>query len=96
MYARALQADGLDSLLNLCYSRIQDMRLDLTKIQIKDSAIIANYDKQLNVLEEEKKVLLQAIADKNRDIRRQRRNAFWSKVVGTVTTGIVTYLLITK
>lgn len=92
MYARALQADGLDSLMNLCYSRIQDLRIDFAKIQTKDSAIIANYDKQLEIAEQEKKILLQAIADKNSELKKERRKRRWVTFGGIITTGAAIYL----
>lgn len=96
MYSRALQADALDSLLNLCYSRIQDLRIDFSRVQVKDSAIIANYDNQIRIAEFEKKLLLETIASKDKEIKRERRKRKVATFLGLATTGAAIYLLTLK
>lgn len=92
MFSRALQADALDSLLIIANTRIANLRSDYDKLQSVDSSIMANYAKQLNIAEEEKKILLQAIADKNKEIRREKRKRFWTGAAGVVATGAAIYI----
>jgi len=87
LYTKALQKDACDSLLVIANVRIVSLRTDFNQLVSKDSAIIANYDKQVQVLEDEKKVLLDAIASKNKDLRRERRKRTLITIAGVVATG---------
>ena len=92
MYARALQADGLDSLLTLCYNRINNLRDDFNNLASKDSAIIENYKKQIGLAEDEKKIYEDQIKTLDKMYRAERRKRRLITFTGILTTGAAIYL----
>lgn len=85
----AEQKKVFEQQVSILTDRITGYETAIRTLTIKDSATVAGYEWQIRMMREQR-------AELERIIRKERRKRFFTGLGGVVTTGIVTYLLITK
>jgi hypothetical protein len=66
------------------------------QISAANDSLISNYKKEIVVLNDQKKILEQAVKDTQKEVRRYKRKLFWRTAGGTVLLGTAAYLYLTK
>lgn len=80
----------------LLEERIDNLKQQITALEEKDSEKTALFNNQLANLLEQKAIYTDQINTYEKLLRKERRKRFWTGAAGVVTTGVATYLLITK
>lgn len=96
IYAAALQKKVADSLLTISEKQIAQLENTIRLLGEKDAEQKAGYDNQLDILHQEQNIYKDQIAGYERLLKKERRKRFFTSAGGILTTGILTYLLISK
>lgn len=92
MYARALQADALDSLLDLSRREIVLLENKVMELIEQGDTTAASYEREIVQWKGKEQILLKKIEEKDKEIRREKRKRKWATFGGIITTGAVIYL----
>lgn len=90
------ERNSLKEQLDLTNQRIEGFMAEIRLLRSKDSVTVSTYEAQLKTMNDEKNILMDAIADKNQEIKKWRHKLFWSQLGGAVGLSIMGYLYITK
>jgi len=85
--------------INLLNKRIIEKQSIIDDYRDKDTAhirIVGTYEKEIAVMEEQKKTYQAEIDRLNSELKKEKRKRFWSSVGGVAGIGIMAYLYITK
>ena len=96
VYADALQKPILEERINILNDRIANFQLLIKTMEEKDSIAKVNYQLQVGALLEEKALYVDQMKGYERLLKIERRKRRLAIVGGIVTTGIVSYLYLTK
>lgn len=77
-------------------ARINVLQGVIRNLTEKDSASVQLFKDQLAVMREQKALYQNQLDGYEKILRKERRRRRWTAILGTVTTGVVTYLYITK
>lgn len=92
----AEQKKVLESQVTLLNERIFGLNEIIKNLNEKDSVSVKTYNDQLAVMRQQKELFMDQLNGYERLLRKERRKRFWTAVGGVVTTGLATYLFITK
>jgi ASC-1-like (ASCH) protein len=92
----AEQKKVLDGQVILLNQRIEGLQVVIKNLEEKDSATVAAYNAQLEAMKEQKEIFQSQLDGYEKLLRREKRKRFWTGAAGILTTGAMTYLLITK
>ena len=82
----AKQRDILLEQVSILNERIALYQDNIRLLNEKDSVTVAGHKKELAILEDQKLILLQTIADKNKELRRERRKRIVTGGLGILAT----------
>jgi ASC-1-like (ASCH) protein len=92
----AEQKKVLDGQVILLNQRIEGLQAVVKNLEEKDSATVAAYNTQIEVMKEQKEIFQSQLDGYEKLLRKEKRKRFWTGVLGAATTAGATYLLITK
>lgn len=94
--AAARQRDVLLQEQAITEQRIANFQSIIRDLQEKDKITVATYEAEIKVMKEQLSLTVDAIADKNKEIRKIKRKLFFTKAGAAAVIGVVGYLYITK
>lgn len=92
----ASQKKVADSLLVIAEKQVAQLQNTITLLGEKDAEQKEMYDNQLDLLRQEITLYKDQISGYERLVRKERRKRRWATAGGILTTGVITYFLITK
>lgn len=96
MLIAASQKKVADSLLVIAEKQVAQLQNTITLLGEKDAEQKEMYDNQLDLLRQEITLYKDQISGYERLVRKERRKRRWATAGGILTTGVITYFLITK
>lgn len=76
--------------------RIGVLQSQIDKLESKDEETVKGYEAEIKLLKDEIALHKGQVADMEKIIKRMKRNAFWSKISGGLTTAAALTLFIIK
>lgn len=92
----AEQKKVLEQQVVILNDRIGVLQSQIDNLTLRDDATVQGYEAQIKLLNDEIAIHKNQVAAMEKIIKRQRRNAFWSKVGGGMTTAAALALFIIK
>lgn len=76
--------------------RILNFQSIIQNLQDKDKISVSTYEAEIKVMKEQLALTVDAIAGKNKEIRRMKRRVLFSKIAGGIGIGIMGWLYLNK
>lgn len=96
VYTDALKYRYADSLVKIYEAQVSELKYNISLLSEKEQEEKNNYERQVSNLQQQIGILNEWVKADARLLKREKRKSFWSKVAGIVTTGVISYLYITK
>lgn len=92
----AEQKKVLEQQVVILNDRIGVLQSQIDKLESRDGETVKGYEAEIKLLKDEIAIHKQQVADMEKIIKRMKRNAFWSKISGGLTTAAALTLFIIK
>jgi hypothetical protein len=92
----ARQKDVLLEQVTILNQRIDNLNAQIKNLQDKDKETVASYNDQLELAEQQKKLLLSYLTKYDKLLKKEKRKRFWTAAGGLAGMGVIGYLYITK
>lgn len=92
----ASQKKVLDAQVVILNERITGFEFAISQFHVKDSIRVDGHKKEMDLKDQQNKILLDNIASLNKQVKREKTKRIFTGIGGVLATGIASYLLLKK